>query len=152
MKCCKLLVSSLFCLAASAGISGRKAASKGNATAARGGKQAPDVVFVPWWTIDWPILIPFFVTGTTTTSPPAPTPAPPAGPIRRPYKCEDIKDKFTCLRARPMFGLDCVGFGGDWCIPQIGAKCSDFTSPILCNRARRFGFDCPGWTGKFCIR
>mmetsp|Transcript_106165 Transcript_106165/g.310338 ORF Transcript_106165/g.310338 Transcript_106165/m.310338 type:complete len:185 (+) Transcript_106165:78-632(+) len=132
--------------------------------------QLPDMVFIPVpMALPFPLLIPHMgghhkgahrQNGTTTDSAAAkepatmssPTPAPPAGPVRKPWRCEDIKDKFTCLHAQPMFGFDCVGWGGDWCIPQLGAKCSDFTNPVLCNHARWKGLACVGWTGVSCIR
>merc|ERR1719433_2512499 len=111
--------------------------------------QIPDLVLMPV-----PVLAPFPFFDFYATQPPTPvpTPAPARGPIRKPYKCEDIHDTYGCRRALLLFGFDCVGFGGQWCIPAQGAKYSDFTSPVLCNRARLIGLGCIGWTGVSCIR
>eukprot|EP00416_Gambierdiscus_australes_P030248 CAMPEP_0171090552 /NCGR_PEP_ID=MMETSP0766_2-20121228/31929_1 /TAXON_ID=439317 /ORGANISM="Gambierdiscus australes, Strain CAWD 149" /LENGTH=177 /DNA_ID=CAMNT_0011548555 /DNA_START=58 /DNA_END=591 /DNA_ORIENTATION=+ len=110
----------------------------------------PDAVLIPVPVLA-PLLIPDLLAPTLPPTP-IPTPAPPVGPARRPYKCEDIHEAFSCKRALILFGFDCVGFGGEWCVPADQAKCSDFTSPVLCNRARSVGLGCIGWTGVSCIR
>mmetsp|Transcript_67001 Transcript_67001/g.178442 ORF Transcript_67001/g.178442 Transcript_67001/m.178442 type:complete len:152 (-) Transcript_67001:97-552(-) len=144
----------LVCCAVATGAAGilLREVGKGNATAATNSSQTPDFIniLVP---IPMPLPIPIpFERAPTPAPPPAPTPSPPQGPIRRPWKCEDIKDRFTCRRARLMFGFDCIAFNGDYCIPAIGAKCSDIQNPVMCARAWQLGMPCIGWTGVQCIR
>merc|ERR1719433_645513 len=105
----------------------------------------PDFVYTPF-----PVLAPFPIFDFRTEPPiPVPTPAPPCTdcPVRKPRKCEDIKTVYLCRRAKIYFGFECLGWGGESCVPADGMKCSDYVNPVLCNRARGLGANCVGWTG-----
>mmetsp|Transcript_86585 Transcript_86585/g.229966 ORF Transcript_86585/g.229966 Transcript_86585/m.229966 type:complete len:154 (-) Transcript_86585:33-494(-) len=128
-------------------------AGQGNATASTNSSQTPDFILIPiGLPLPFPIPLPDMSKKSTPAPAPAPTPSPPQGPVRRPWSCENIKDRFSCRHAKLLWGFDCIKFNGHYCIPAKGAKCSDLEMPTDCNHAWRWGMPCIGWTGVQCIR
>eukprot|EP00416_Gambierdiscus_australes_P033150 CAMPEP_0171093626 /NCGR_PEP_ID=MMETSP0766_2-20121228/39191_1 /TAXON_ID=439317 /ORGANISM="Gambierdiscus australes, Strain CAWD 149" /LENGTH=213 /DNA_ID=CAMNT_0011552107 /DNA_START=110 /DNA_END=751 /DNA_ORIENTATION=+ len=48
-------------------------------------------------------------------------------------QCEDIKNEALCADSLQLYGLYCMGWGGDHCLPRSGAKCSDLTTEEVCH-------------------
>uniref|UniRef100_A0A7S0FDC0 Uncharacterized protein n=1 Tax=Pyrodinium bahamense TaxID=73915 RepID=A0A7S0FDC0_9DINO len=69
---------------------------------------------------------------------------------RHVVECERIKIEEDCSRSFEMYGLTCLGWAGDHCMPVVGAKCSDITTEAICLTGAFAHMGCI-WNQKGCV-
>mmetsp|Transcript_6733 Transcript_6733/g.7320 ORF Transcript_6733/g.7320 Transcript_6733/m.7320 type:complete len:201 (-) Transcript_6733:38-640(-) len=65
--------------------------------------------------------------------------------------CSDITASFYCTFSHRLFGVECLGWGGETCL-ELNATCADVKDGDLCFAAKSaYGLDCAGWGGSTCM-